>query len=100
MKRTEAAGSPALFDTLHRTVSELDSMLQAPHTPRSVAETARTHELAQELETAGQNAFGRTGSGASRRTARSVSRESVAPTAPPVVPKRRPANRTIPVLPA
>ncbi len=57
MKRAGAMGSPQLFDILHSAVSELDAILQVLHTPRSVAEKARTDELCRQLESASQHLF-------------------------------------------
>lgn len=61
MKRANAAGSQQLFDALHSAVTELDSILQALHTPRSVAEKAHTDELCHQLENASLHLSGTAG---------------------------------------
>ena len=58
MKRTGSTGSPQLLDALHSAVNELDTILGALHSPRSIAEKARTEDLARELERAALSVFG------------------------------------------
>jgi two-component system, chemotaxis family, sensor kinase CheA len=118
MKRQDVTWSPALFDVLHRATSELDAMLQSPHSARSVAETARTQELYQALDDVWQTRQNATQPAVPQTAAKvlarvtekpakaappppkGVSTEGVSsePPAPaPVAPKKRPEARAKPV---
>ena len=50
MKKGHLKGTLALFDILHRAASDLETVIQAQHGPRSVAEAARTQQICQDLE--------------------------------------------------